>query len=146
MRRRNCVEDSSLMEATTMLKWRRESVLDIYNLLLAVVLFASTWFLSRATATTEADLWICAAAIGVISIASMLAFAWWEEWINLMLGLWLIVSPWLLGFAHTTAMHFSIAIGVVVAFMAALEIWLVHDKEDEASHPELREEDRPLFH
>lgn len=127
-------------------KWRRESVLDIYNLLLAVVLFASTWFLSRATATTEADLWICAAAIGVISIASMVAFAWWEEWINLLLGLWLIVSPWLLGFAHTTAMHFSIAIGVVVAFMAALEIWLVHDKEDEVSHPELREEDRPLFH
>jgi hypothetical protein len=121
-------------------------VLDIYNLLLAILLFASTWFLSRATAATEADFWICAAAIGVISVAAMLAFAWWEEWVNLLLGLWLIASPWLLGFTHTSAMHFSIGIGVVVAFMAALEIWLVHDKEDETLHPELHQDDRPLFH
>ena len=127
-------------------KWRRESVLDLYNLLLAAVLFASTWFLSRATTATDANLWISAVAIGAISIAAMLAFVWWEEWINLLLGLWLIVSPWLLGFAHTRAMHFSIAIGAVVAFMAALEIWLVKDKEDEARHAELREDDRPLFH
>ena len=127
-------------------KWRRESVLDLYNLLLAAVLFASTWFLSRATTATDANLCISAVAIGAISIAAMLAFVWWEEWINLLLGLWLIVSPWLLGFAHTRAMHFSIAIGAVVAFMAALEIWLVKDKEDEARHPELREDDRALFH
>jgi hypothetical protein len=127
-------------------KWRRESVLDLYNLVLAALLFAAPWFLARATATTQADFWICAAMIGVISIASMLAFAWWEEWINLLLGLWLIASPWLLGFTHTNAMHFSIGIGVVVAFMAALEIWLVYDKEDEAHHPAPREEDRPLLH
>jgi|GEM_PF-4852700 len=43
-------------------------------------------------------------------------------------------------------MHFSIAIGVVVAFTAALEIWPVKDREDEARRPELREDDRPLFH
>ncbi|MBN9006496.1 MAG: SPW repeat protein [Rhizobiales bacterium] len=125
-------------------RWRPESVLDIYNLVLAIVLFASTWFLSRATAATDVDFWICAAAIGIISIAAVLAFAWWEEWINLLLGFWLIASPWLLGFTHTNAMHYSIGIGVVVAFMAALEIWLVYDKEDEALHPELREDDQPL--
>jgi hypothetical protein len=37
-------------------------------------------------------------------------------------------SPWVLGFAHTRAMHFSIGIGAVVAFMAALEIWVVYDE------------------
>jgi hypothetical protein len=127
-------------------KWRRESVLDLYNLLLAILLFASPWFLSRATTATDANLWISAVVIGAISIAAMLAFVWWEEWINLLLGLWLIVSPWLLGFAHTRAMHFSIAIGVVVAFMAALEVWLVHDREEESRHSEPREDDQPLFH
>ena len=51
---------------------------------------------------------------------------------NLLLGIWLIASPWALGFAHTRAMHFSIGVGVTVAFLAALELWLVYD----ASHPE----------
>jgi hypothetical protein len=31
-----------------------------------------------------------------------------------------------LGFTHTKAMHVSIALGALVAFMAALELWLVN--------------------
>ena len=127
-------------------KWRRESILDVYNLVLALGLFATPWFLARATATTDLDIWASAAAIGVISVAALLAFARWKEWANLLLGLWLIVSPWVLGFAHTRAMHFSIGIGVVVAFLAALEIWLVYDKEDESRRLAQAEHDRPLFH
>lgn len=127
-------------------KWRRESILDVYNLVLALGLFATPWFLARATATTDLDIWASAAAIGVISVAALLAFARWKEWANLLLGLWLIVSPWVLGFAHTRAMHFSIGIGVIIAFLAALEIWLVYDKEDEARRLAQAEHDRPLFH
>jgi len=37
----------------------------------------------------------------------------------------LIASPWVLGFAHTRAMHVSIGLGAMVAFIAALELWLV---------------------
>jgi hypothetical protein len=127
-------------------KWRREAILDIHNLVLALVLFVTPWFLVRATATTDLNLWASAAAIGAISVAALLAFAWWKEWANLLLGFWLIASPWVLGFAHTRAMHFSIGIGVVVAFLAALEIWLVYDKEDEARHLAQAEHDGPLFH
>ncbi|WP_438277925.1 SPW repeat protein [Nitrobacter sp.] len=127
-------------------KWRRESILDVYNLVLALVLFVTPWFLARATATTDLDLWASAAAIGAISVIALLAFSWWTEWVNLLLGFWLIASPWVLGFAHTRAMHFSIGIGVVVAFLSALEIWLVYDKEDETRHLAQTEQDRPLFH
>ena len=55
-------------------------------------------------------------------------FPYREEWANLLVGCWLIVSPWLLGFAHTRAMHFSIVAGAVVAFMAVLELWLEYEK------------------
>jgi hypothetical protein len=127
-------------------KWRQESILDVYNLVAALVLLATPWFLARATATTDLDLWVSGAAIGAISVIALLAFALWTEWINLLLGFWLIASPWVLGFAHTRAMHFSIGIGVVVAFLAALEIWLVYDKEDEARRLAQAERDRPLFH
>ena len=95
-------------------------------------LLISPWLFAMANGTAAADLRASGAAIAILSLAAMLAFANWEEWVNLLLGLWLIVSPWVLGFAHTRGMHFSIVVGAAVTFLAALELWLVYD----ASHPE----------
>jgi SPW repeat len=110
-----------------MTHWRRESPLDLYNLLLAVALLSAPWLFTLTNSVGRLDLWVSGAAIATVSLAALLAFARWEEWANLLLGLWLIASPWLLGFAHTRAMHFSIAIGCVVAFLALLELWLVYE-------------------
>ena len=112
--------------------WRRESALDVYNLLFAVVLLAAPWLFALTNSTGKIDLWASGAAIAAISLAALVAFARWEEWANLLLGLWLIASPWLLGFAHTRAMHFSVGLGCLVAFMALLELWLLY----EATHAE----------
>jgi hypothetical protein len=107
--------------------WRRESALDVYNLVFAAVLLATPWLFALTNSTGKIDLWASGAAIAVISLAALVAFAKWEEWTNLLLGLWLIASPWLLGFAHTRAMHLSIGIGCLVAFMALLELWLLYE-------------------
>jgi hypothetical protein len=115
-----------------MKKWRPESALDLYYLLLAMFLLISPWLFVRVNETAAVDLRASGAAIAVLSLAAMVAFSSLEEWANLLLGFWLIVSPWVLGFAHTRAMHFSIAVGAAVAFLAALELWIVYD----ASHPE----------
>jgi len=112
---------------TGLLKWRNESVLDLYNLLLAAVLFGAPWFMAHASRAAELDLCLSAVAIIILSLAAIIAFSAWEEWINLTLGLWLVVSPWPLGFAHTSAMHFAISIGIAIAFLAALELWLRYD-------------------
>jgi hypothetical protein len=110
-----------------MRKWQREAVLDLYNLLLAALLFVSPWLFRLTNSPGKMDLWATGAVIAVISLAAITAYRNWEEWANLLLGLWLIISPWLLGFAHTRAMHFSIGVGVVVAFLAALDLWLHYD-------------------
>jgi hypothetical protein len=110
-----------------MRKWRSESALDVYNVLAATVLFASPWLFGLTNGAAELDFWLCGAAIIAISLLSMGAYANWEEWLNLVLGLWLIASPWVLGFAHIRAMHFSVGVGAVVTFMALLELWLVYD-------------------
>lgn len=115
-----------------MRKWRQRSVLDLYKLLLAMFLFISPWLFARANGTAATDLRTSGAAIAVISLAAMVAFADWEEWANLLLGIWLIVSPWVLGFAHTSAMQLSILVGFTVAFLAALELFLEYD----ATHPD----------
>ena len=121
-----------------MRKWQRESVLDLYNLLLAALLFISPWLFRLTNAPGREDLWASGAVIAVISLAAIIAYKDWEEWVNILLGLWLIASPWLLGFAHTRAMHFSIGIGIVIAFLAVLDLWLHYD----ATHSEPAHQDR----
>jgi len=111
---------------------RREAVLDVYNLLLALVLFASPWLFSLQNGPAKLDLWVSSGIIAAISFGAIAAYAGWEEWVNLVLGIWLVVSPWVVGFTHTRAMHFSIGIGATVAFLAALELWLGYD----AAHPD----------
>lgn len=111
-----------------MLKWRNESALDLYNLAAAIFLLAAPWMFVHANPTAAVDLRASGAAIAILSLAAMIAFSVWEEWINLLVGGWLIVSPWLLGFAHTRAMHFGIAAGAVVMFMSLLEVWLEYEK------------------
>lgn len=108
------------------MRWRGDSVLDIYNLAFAVFLFVSPWIFAYAQESARLDIWISGAAVGVTAIAAILAYANWKEWLNVLLGAWLIVSPWLLGFAHTRAMHFSIGIGLAVAFMAMVELLVVY--------------------
>ena len=110
-----------------LVQWRRESVLDLYNVLLALFLIGTPWLFAYTNADARIDIWASGAAIAVVSVATFVAFSNWEEWVNFLLGVWLIVSPWALGFAHTKAMHYSIGIGAVVAFLAALELWLVYD-------------------
>ena len=118
-----------------MRKWRRESVLDVYNLALAMLLFVSPWLFAGSKGLPAIDIWASSAAIAAISLAAIFAFANWEEWANLALGIWLVVSPWVLGFTHTSAMHFSIAIGAAVAFLAALELWLMYDTPQREAVP-----------
>jgi hypothetical protein len=111
---------------------RREAVLDVYNLLLALVLLVSPWLFALQNGPAKLDLWVSSAIIAAISFGAIAAYASWEEWLNLLLGMWLVISPWVVGFTHTRAMHFSIGIGAAVAFLAALGLWLRYD----AAHPD----------
>jgi hypothetical protein len=117
---------------------RRESILDLYNLVFGLFLFLSPWLFAYVRRTASIDIWISGALIVLFSIAAIIAFSQWDEWINLALGIWLIASPWVLGFTHTKAMHVSIAAGVAVAYLALLELWLVNYEEphspDSAPH------------
>ena len=108
------------------MRWRRQSVLDLYTVLFGVLLLVSPWLFAYTSEQARVDVWASGAAIVVMSIAAMIVFSVWEEWLNLFLGIWVMVSPWVLGFLHTKAMHVCIGLGAMVAFVAALELWLVN--------------------
>jgi hypothetical protein len=40
------------------------------------------------------DAWASGALVAAISIMAFVAFADWEEWLNVLLGIWVVVSPW----------------------------------------------------
>lgn len=101
---------------------------DLINLILAVCLFISPWIIGFAAETTAAyNAWIIGVVLGALAVATLAVFAEWEEWVNLVLGLWLIVSPWLLGFmANADAMATHVILGVLVVVASAWAVWDVH--------------------
>jgi len=106
-------------------KWRRETILDVYNLALGAFLFVAPWLLSYTFASAKADDWVSSAIVVASSAAALLAFGEWEEWLSMIAGLWVLASPWLLGFQHAKAMAVNVVVGLLIAFLSALEIWLI---------------------
>lgn len=95
---------------------------DVLNFLLGVGLVFSPRLLGyelEHTATTNAH--VVGAIIALMALAALFAFQTWEEWVSGVLGAWLIVSPWVLGFsAHATAMYTHVLIGIAAIVLA---IW-----------------------
>jgi hypothetical protein len=108
------------------MEWKNERVCDVLNLILGAFLFFSPWIFGFASGAPTQNAMISGIVIVILSIAALAAFATWEEWLNLIVGLWLIVSPWVLGFAGTTAAQVTIAVGVLVAVIAAVELWMMY--------------------
>ena len=106
----------------------KESGVDVVNLILAAFLFLTPWifgFVADHAAAPNA--WVSGIAIGVVAVAALTKFAEWEEWINLALGLWVLVSPWVLSFAaQTTARWAHVCVGLIVAVLAGLKLWFMH--------------------
>ena len=105
--------------------WTNARLCDVANLILGAVLLVSPWMFGFAAGAASQNASIAGIAIAVLAIAALAAFAVWEEWLNLIVGLWTLVSPWILGFQGTTAMTVHVIIGAAVAVLAAIELWLM---------------------
>jgi hypothetical protein len=109
-----------VMENWTNAKW-----CDVANLILGAVLFFSPWIFGFDAGRASENAHIAGIVIVVLAIAALAAFAVWEEWLNLIVGLWTLVSRWVLGFQGTRAMTVSVVIGIAVAILAAIELWIM---------------------
>ena len=95
---------------------------DTVNFLLGVGLFFSPWLFGYESVQNAAwNAHIVGVIIAVMALITLFAFQSWEEWVSGVLGLWLIISPWLMGFGSVIApamTHVLIGLAVVV-----LAIW-----------------------
>src|SRR5438876_1635213 len=106
--------------------WTNAKLCDVANLVLGAVLFFSPWVFGFNAGTVSTNAHIAGIVIAALAIAALAAFAVWEEWLNLIVGLWVLVSPWVLGFQGTTnAMTIHVVVGIAVAVLAAIELWMM---------------------
>jgi hypothetical protein len=108
------------------------------KLALGVFLFVSPWLFGFPSALERTTSWMAGATIVIVAVSSIANLLesvsgpdWFtqEEWINLTIGLWLAVCPWVLGFhGDATARDVYFAVGLGIAVIAAVELWLLHRK------------------
>jgi hypothetical protein len=58
----------------------------------------------------------------LIEAVTLSVFRPWEEWANVMLRAWLIVSPWVLGVLSRVAVANFTIVGVAVLLLAIFEM------------------------
>ena len=106
--------------------WTNAKLCDAANLVLGAVLLLSPWLFGFSAGTATTNAYITGLVIAALAIAALAAFTVWEEWLNVVVGLWALVSPWVLGFHGTKAMTVHVIIGAAVAILAAIELWMMN--------------------
>jgi hypothetical protein len=98
---------------------------DWANLVLGIWLLVSPWLLPGAG--EEQVAMQNAVAIGFVlvmtQVATLVAFRAWEEWGNVTLGAWLVISPWALGIASPTFQANFVIVGALVLALSLYELW-----------------------
>jgi len=94
---------------------------DWVMLVLGIWLFLSPFILGYPDygSTMAVNSFVFGIIVAVLAIAALSRPQMWEEWVNLVLGLWLIVAPFALGFrAETGATTNHIVVGLLIAIDA----------------------------
>lgn len=111
-------------------KWQ-----DWVNLLLGLWVAVSPWIVTHVMApegaaagaypgvVTEAAMWnfiLVGIAIVLVAWGALAAFQRWEEWTNLVLGIWLLLSPWVLDYTEASSLTWNAVIaGAAIIVFAA---------------------------
>ena len=102
---------------------------DPVNLVLGLWMIVSPWVL--AYQAEPRPMWnsvIVGILIAAAAVYALLKVFAWEEWTNVVLGVWLVISPWVLGFSGLFAATVNAV--VVGAVVAALALWALGTDKD----------------
>lgn len=92
---------------------------DWVNLILSVWLFLSPFFGFEAlTHVASWNSFIFGIAVFVVSVIALITPKIWEEWVNGIIGLWLIASPFIFVFSSHQAAWNVVVIGILIFISA----------------------------
>jgi SPW repeat len=103
---------------------RTDTAINAANVALGCMLIVSPWlfgFADEHWATWNA--WISGSVVVLIALPAVVQVHDWEEWLNVISGLWISASPWLLWFNGVSAALWThIMIGLCIVGIAAVEL------------------------
>ena len=102
---------------------------DPVNALVGAWLIASPWALSfQSDMNAMANAVIVGILLAATAAGAIFVPRAWEEWTETVLGVWLMIAPWVLGFSTLqTARISTVASGAVVAVLA---LWTLTTDKD----------------
>ena len=100
---------------------------DWANLCLGSWIFVSPWALDYVGTTAAWNAYVMGAGIVVFALIAAYMPKAWEEIINMLLGIWLVVSPFVLAFDSMTmvALH-TVLVGILAT---AFAIWAMSNEQ-----------------
>lgn len=108
---------------------------DWVMLVFGIWLFFSPFILQYSSYTGIAawNAYVLGIAVTAFAIAALAVPRAWEEWVNLVLGIWMILSPFALGFySESAAMWNNVLIGLLIGCDA---VWAMMSKHQPPLHP-----------
>jgi hypothetical protein len=104
------------------------------QLVFGLALFLTPWIFGfSATATPAWAAWIAGLLIALAGVGALAGHAYPAAWANLVLGIWAILAPWILGFAALAAAMWShVVLGALVLLAAAVALWMEHGAPTQA--------------
>ena len=131
---------ASLRNANRETRWQ-----DWVTLALAIWLFISPWVLrfggpavigsgahSAAGGASSGQIdainaaawnaWVLGVVVFLIALSILGKVSLWQEWVNIVLGVWIFIAPWVLGFIHA-APSAAKEHWVLGAVLAVISIW-----------------------
>lgn len=106
---------------------------DAGKILFGLWLLVSPWMLNYTQASVA--VWnsdVVGLIVAGSSLAAILKFTEWEEWINIVAGIWLIASPWILDYGSllgptstlpVTANNLAVGLCIVILSLWELNVW-----------------------
>ena len=71
------------------------------------------------------DHYLVDALVAVFAVVALMGFKAWEEWVNFVLGAWLVISPWLFGFSTAAGLTWNaLIVGILIILFAS---WTLAD-------------------
>jgi ABC-type Fe3+-siderophore transport system permease subunit len=106
---------------------------DVTILLIGIWLFISPFVLQFVTSNPAAAItsFLIGVLITMFAMTGLSTHQLWEEWVNLVLGAFMIALPWVLGFSKPIVMWNVILAGALVGIFA---IWAMIQRRMEYQH------------
>jgi SPW repeat len=104
---------------------------DWCSWLLGIWLCISPWALHFSLESTATQAAVISGLLIILAeVVTLSIFYAWEEWINVILGGWLIICPWVLGISVSAARTNLVVVGLLVVALAFYEFWEARSKSN----------------